>query len=107
LVYVIDATNLTTIEKPGADRPMIITAEALSITVVRAILSDMTEPPLKASVRMNSYRISVHPDGSGNDVHIIGSDGARQTVLGFETEAAAQTWIVADQARDDLRLTLK
>jgi hypothetical protein len=41
-----------------------------------------------ADAATNIYEISAHPGGSGYHVHIVGSDGARQTMLGFETEAA-------------------
>lgn len=36
-------------------------------------------------------------DGSGFNVGIAGSNGARQTMLGFETEAEAEAWIVQDK----------
>jgi hypothetical protein len=96
-----------TIDQLGADHPMMITAEALSTTVVCAILSELTERrQLKGNVPINSHKVSAHPDGTGYDVHVIGADGARQTMLGFETEADALSWIASDKARDDLRLTL-
>jgi hypothetical protein len=41
-----------------------------------------------ADAATNIYEISAHPNESGYHVHIVGSDGARQTMLGFETEAA-------------------
>jgi hypothetical protein len=36
-------------------------------------------------------------DGTGYDVHIVTSNGVRQTVLGFVTEPDAQAWIAQDQ----------
>ena len=39
------------------------------------------------------------PDGSGSsfNVDITGADGARQTLLGFASEAEAEAWIIEDQ----------
>lgn len=39
------------------------------------------------------------PDGSGSsfNVGITGTDGARQTLLGFATEAEAEAWILQDK----------
>jgi hypothetical protein len=40
-------------------------------------------------------------------VAIVGDDGARQTVLGFQTEADAAAWIARDRLQstaDDLRM---
>ena len=84
---------------------MMITDEALSAAVVCAILSDVSEQRLKASASISLYKVSAHADGSESAVYVIGSDGARQTMLGFETEADAQSWIENDKARDGLSLT--
>lgn len=46
---------------------------------------------------MNKYDIASRADGTGFDVHIVAYNGARQTVLGFATEADAQVWIAQDQ----------
>ena len=46
---------------------------------------------------MNKYDIATRSDGAGFDVHIVSTNGARQTVLGFATESAAQLWIAQDQ----------
>jgi hypothetical protein len=37
------------------------------------------------------------PDGSAYDVMVSDDIGARHTILGFKTEAAAQEWIVEDR----------
>jgi hypothetical protein len=95
----------TSIEQLGSDRHMMITDEALSANVVCAILSEISEQRLKANASMSSYKVSAHANGSGYAVHVIGSDWARQTMLGFETEADAQSWIESDKARDGLSLT--
>jgi hypothetical protein len=44
----------------------------------------------------------------GFNVKIVGDDGARQTMLGFPTREAAETWIVDDKRRsheEDYRTT--
>jgi len=46
---------------------------------------------------VNKYDIAIRADGAAFDVHVISSNGARQTVLGFATESAAQIWIAQDQ----------
>jgi hypothetical protein len=46
---------------------------------------------------VNKYQIATRPDGTGFDVHIVTSNGVRQTVLGFITEPEAQAWIAQDQ----------
>jgi hypothetical protein len=48
---------------------------------------------------MNTYAISPHPEGPEYAVHIIGYDGIQQTMLGFVSEADAETWIAADSIR--------
>jgi hypothetical protein len=48
---------------------------------------------------MNTYRISQHPGGNSYDVHVIGAQGTRQTMLGFQTKEAAAAWIITDQER--------
>ena len=46
------------------------------------------------------YTVTYQADESRFDVRIVGSDGVRQTMLGFQTEAAAEAWIAEDQHRD-------
>jgi hypothetical protein len=48
---------------------------------------------------MSTYTIIPNSDGSGFSVGIAGTDGARQTMLGFESEAEAEAWIVQDKRR--------
>jgi hypothetical protein len=50
---------------------------------------------------LSTYVISPHPEEPQYEVHIVGADGVRQTLLGFPTEADAKAWIAADQARDE------
>ena len=45
---------------------------------------------------MTIYTIATRFDQAGFDVQIVGSNGARQTMLGFKTEAEAEAWIVED-----------
>ena len=42
---------------------------------------------------MTTYTIIPTGDGSSFNIGIAGSDGARQTMLGFATEAEAEAWI--------------
>jgi hypothetical protein len=46
---------------------------------------------------MTKYTIIPKVDQTGFDVAIVGNDGARQTLLGFETQADAEAWIVWDK----------
>ncbi len=46
---------------------------------------------------MSTYVITPNSDGSGFNVGIAGTNGARQTMLGFESEAEAEAWIVQDK----------
>jgi hypothetical protein len=46
---------------------------------------------------MSTYTIIPNSDGSGFNIGIAGSDGARQTMLGFESEAEAEAWIMQDK----------
>ena len=53
---------------------------------------------------MTTYPIIPKADQTGFDVAIVGDDGARQTLLGFETRADAAAWIAWDKrpnAADD------
>jgi hypothetical protein len=48
---------------------------------------------------MATYTISSATERGSFDVAIVGNNGARQTVLGFKTYAAAEAWIAADEER--------
>ena len=48
---------------------------------------------------MATYTISPGTEHGGFDVAIVGSDGTRQTMLGFKTRAAAEAWIAKDARR--------
>jgi hypothetical protein len=52
---------------------------------------------------MNTYTIFPHREGPEYEVHVIGYDGIRQTMLGFVSEVDAETWIVADNRGDAVR----
>jgi hypothetical protein len=43
---------------------------------------------------MNLYKISKNPGGNNYDIHVIGAQGTRQTMLGFRTEEEAEAWII-------------
>jgi hypothetical protein len=46
---------------------------------------------------MSTYTIIPINDGAGFHIGIAGTNGARQTILGFETEAEAEAWILQDK----------
>jgi hypothetical protein len=46
---------------------------------------------------MTTYTIVPRADQSAFDIAIVGVDGARQTMLGFKTEADAKAWIAEDE----------
>jgi len=46
---------------------------------------------------MTSYTIIPNGAGTGFNISIVGSDGARQTMLGFESEEEAEAWITQDR----------
>jgi hypothetical protein len=46
---------------------------------------------------MTTYTIMPNGDGTGFNVAIAGSNGARQTMLGFANEAEAEAWILQDK----------
>jgi hypothetical protein len=52
---------------------------------------------------MSTYAINLRPEQGEYEVRVVGSDGVRHTILGFPTEADAEAWIVADQAREPLQ----
>jgi hypothetical protein len=49
---------------------------------------------------MTQYIIVQNSDGTGFNIAVLGSNGARQTMLGFDTEAEAEAWIVQDKRLD-------
>jgi hypothetical protein len=49
---------------------------------------------------MTQYIIVPNGDGSGFNITVAGANGARQTMLGFSTEAEAEAWIVRDKRLD-------
>jgi hypothetical protein len=53
---------------------------------------------------MARYTISPGSDQDCFDVAIVGDDGARQTLLGFETRAVAEAWIVEDERRSNAEI---
>ena len=48
---------------------------------------------------MATYMISPGTEHGDFDVAIVGNDGARQTMLGFKTYAAAAAWVAEDEQR--------
>ncbi|HEY1413429.1 MAG TPA: hypothetical protein VGF36_14885 [Rhodopila sp.] len=46
---------------------------------------------------MTTYTIIPNGDGTGFNIGIAGNDGARQTMLGFTSEAEAEAWIDQDK----------
>jgi hypothetical protein len=46
---------------------------------------------------MATYTVVPKVDQTGFHVAIVGSDGVRQTILGFKTQADAETWISRDK----------
>jgi hypothetical protein len=51
---------------------------------------------------MTTYAVIPNGDGTGFNISIAGSDGTRQTMLGFESEADAEAWIVQDRRLSEL-----
>jgi hypothetical protein len=47
-------------------------------------------------VSMDMYAVTSNISGRGFHVTIAGSNGVRQTILGFITEAEAHNWITQD-----------
>jgi hypothetical protein len=46
---------------------------------------------------MSTYTVLPVNDGSGFNVGVAGNNGARQTILGFKSEAEAEAWILQDK----------
>ncbi len=51
---------------------------------------------------MTTYTIIPNGDGSGFNIGIAASNGARQTMLGFASEAEAEAWITQDKRLNQL-----
>jgi hypothetical protein len=49
---------------------------------------------------MATYTIIPRPGGDGFDIALIGDNGARQTMLGFASEADAKAWVEANMRMD-------
>jgi hypothetical protein len=52
---------------------------------------------LPGDTRMATYTVVPRVERAGFHVAIEGSDGIRQTILGFETRAEAEAWIASDK----------
>jgi hypothetical protein len=52
---------------------------------------------LSGDIRMATYTVVPAVDRTGFHVAIQGSDGIRQTILGFETSVEAEAWIEHDR----------
>jgi hypothetical protein len=50
---------------------------------------------------MTTYTIAPTGDGSGFQIGVAGSDGARQTMLGFTSMEEAEAWILQDRRLND------
>jgi hypothetical protein len=46
---------------------------------------------------MTQYTIIPLPDGAGFHIGVAGTNGARQTMLGFATQEEAEAWITHDK----------
>ena len=52
---------------------------------------------LPGDTRMATYTVVPRVERTGFHVAIQGSDGIRQTILGFETRVEAEAWIDSDK----------
>jgi len=50
---------------------------------------------------MTTYTIAPTGDGAGFQIGVAGSDGARQTMLGFTSMEEAEAWILQDKRLND------
>jgi hypothetical protein len=66
---------------------------------MRSAAGGMTSGSAPQEMNMPTYEISQHPAGNSYNVHVIGAQGTRQTMLGFPTKEEAEAWIVTDQER--------
>ncbi|HEY4040972.1 MAG TPA: hypothetical protein VGM32_03905 [Rhodopila sp.] len=53
---------------------------------------------------MTTYTIIPNSDGNGFNIGIAGSDGVRQTMLGFASQAEAEAWISQDKRLNEIAL---
>ncbi len=51
---------------------------------------------------MTTYTIIPNSDGSGFNISVASSNGTRQTMLGFNSEEEAETWICQDKRLSDV-----
>lgn len=49
---------------------------------------------------MATYTVIPQASGRGFHILVVGTNGTRQTMLGFATEAEANEWIASDEALD-------
>jgi hypothetical protein len=49
---------------------------------------------------MATYTVTAQAPGTGFQVGIVGTNGTKQTILGFKTRAEADAWIASDRALD-------
>jgi hypothetical protein len=49
---------------------------------------------------MATYTVTAEASGTGFQVGIVGTNGTKQTMCGFSTEAEAEAWITSDRALD-------
>ncbi|MGE4047209.1 MAG: hypothetical protein AB7F35_20265 [Acetobacteraceae bacterium] len=52
---------------------------------------------------MATYTVMRRKRQTGYRVDVVGDDGSRHTILGFDTEAEAQAWIEKDQRLEAFR----
>jgi hypothetical protein len=50
---------------------------------------------------MSKYTVCPADGGVGFNVSVVSDNGARNTLLGFATEKAAETWIAVDRRLND------
>ena len=57
---------------------------------------------------MATYTVTPPNEATGFSVAIVGDNGARQTLLGFDTQEAADAWVLEDRrisaAESNLRM---
>jgi hypothetical protein len=61
---------------------------------------DAIQTRTRHHIAMSQYIIVPAGDGSGFNIAVAGSDGARHTMLGFATEEEAEAWIALDKRLD-------
>ena len=60
-------------------------------------MCDANLPCDRHTLVMAIYQIIPIGDGSGFNIGVAGSDGTRQTMLGFATQEEAEAWILQDK----------